>query len=311
MKISLNCVVKNEGLFLIECIESVVSYADEVLIIDDNSIDNTAEMINKLINKYQKKIKLINKPESKMNLGELRELLRTESTGELIWRFDGDVILINQHLILNAINELKEKNMTAIAYSYLNLYGDFNHVSTKNSYENWIHKKNAYKYQLGNNHIDELVQINDHRVVYINDYPVVHLNNIKPIFNIYYRSFLTEYQKSKTDKNYINWLYEKKYGHESVITLIESIISSIKWLLNNMRSNDIIVSFDTNLLKNIISEDKINLFKIITDGNKIQYDQTIIMSYGDIKIYYPSNEWEESFKILLEQMVDSGDINKF
>ena len=93
MEVSINLIVKNESKYIKNCINSLLnqSYQDfEIIIIDDNSSDNTLSIIKSF---KDKRIKLINsKNNNYVGYGNLRNLTIDNSSGKYIFFTDGDCV---------------------------------------------------------------------------------------------------------------------------------------------------------------------------------------------------------------------------
>lgn len=95
-KISANIMVFNEERCIKRCIDSLLNFADEIIIIDTGSTDNTI----KITNSYKLEIIKFFKIPWNNNFSEIRNKMISLSTKDIIFQIDADEYLdLNQDLI--------------------------------------------------------------------------------------------------------------------------------------------------------------------------------------------------------------------
>lgn len=126
MKISANCVIKNEDLWVLYAIQSVIDYVDEIIITDTGSSDHTIEILNSLDSKKIKLFKTtINSPEE---FTTIRQKQLELSSSDWIMIVDGDEIWTKES-IESSIQLIKNQdiNIDYLINKYHNLVGDIYH----------------------------------------------------------------------------------------------------------------------------------------------------------------------------------------
>jgi len=122
---------QNEEKIVELSIRSFLDFADEIIVVDNGSIDNTIEIIKKLEKKYPK-VKFYNKPE----LGDLyqnRNFALKQSKYRWICRFDSDYVAYtsgkyNIKKLRNFLLCIPREIIPKIIYLYrINIAGDFYH----------------------------------------------------------------------------------------------------------------------------------------------------------------------------------------
>lgn len=122
--ITANLVVKNEEEYLEQVLTQVFKLADEVLIADNGSTDNTIEIIKKFPVDYF--------IEDNRNVCDVRNLLLEKSRGDWIWIVDGDEVWPDEalpklkELLKNAPEEI---NAYAFTFRQMMPFGEANHKS--------------------------------------------------------------------------------------------------------------------------------------------------------------------------------------
>lgn len=115
--ISALIVVKNEELFIQECIERILPYVDEVIFVNNASTDRTGIVVDIL---KDPKIKYFEYPPTD-NQSELRDFSLSKATGEWIWIVDADEWYSNEacEAIQRAVNEPGEAISFRVGYHQL------------------------------------------------------------------------------------------------------------------------------------------------------------------------------------------------
>ena len=126
---------QNEELIVKISILSFLDFADEIIVVDNGSVDNTKEIIRDLAEKYPK-IKFFDKPELP-DLNHNRQFALKQSQYRWICRFDSDFVAYTNGK--NNILKLRKKllNMPrsiipkVIGLNYVNIGGDFWHTQVR------------------------------------------------------------------------------------------------------------------------------------------------------------------------------------
>ncbi len=127
MKISVNCIVRNEERFLWFAVGSLADFVDEILLWDTGSTDLTPDVIGALSKKYPAKIKskLIGAVDKREFTKKRQEMLE-ESKGDWIFILDGDEVWWDDS-IKKVVEKINQENLDAIVSPYTNLVGDIFH----------------------------------------------------------------------------------------------------------------------------------------------------------------------------------------
>ncbi|MCJ7805514.1 glycosyltransferase [Patescibacteria group bacterium] len=133
MKISVNCIVRNEESFLWFAVNSVADWVDEILLWDTGSTDLTPKVIEALSKKYPSKIKpkLVGVVDKK-EFTKMRQEMLDESKGDWILVLDGDEVWWNDS-IEKVVEKINHGNIDAIISPYTNLVGDIFHYQEESA----------------------------------------------------------------------------------------------------------------------------------------------------------------------------------
>ncbi len=93
--ITANIMVKNEAIKIARCIESIVCFVDEIVIVDTGSNDNTIDVIRGLIKKYSSVRILLLFHDWIDDFSEIRNFMMNNSNGDIIFQIDADEYLEN------------------------------------------------------------------------------------------------------------------------------------------------------------------------------------------------------------------------
>ncbi len=218
MKASVLITNHNNGRYILECIDSLnrQSYKDiEILVNDDNSTDNSVEILKKLNNVKLFENKKITKFSSVNHLSALKNLVK-KSTGEIIFFLDGDDYF-HSDKIKKIIDSFKTNNNCKIIFDYpIYVYGN-KHVFEKKrfkifkSYWPYIHPTSCIS--IRKNAINDLfnsISFGDYNNTWMDFRTCIYSNYILKNFIIlkdnltFYRQ--TSHNYSSNYKKYtINW----------------------------------------------------------------------------------------------------------
>ena len=271
-KISANIVCKNERYWIKESILSIVHLVDEVIFIDDNSIDGSLEIVKELSIKYPK-IKIHESSSHKQKkLCDLKNYAMLMSKNEMILRWDADFIAYNY--IYEILKFSLKNNYDAYVFKAPNLHGDIFHYLKNKEYfgpEVCLYKKSKMRFEQTERYNDYPVFDKDTKYCYpqntiLNkDYFFIHMNKLKSIEKLAYRKRMTEYQMtSKNNETYWEWLGKKhNISHDQIK---KSELKKVKETYYNL------CKFDFNKWGKhpdiLLNSDSINLFKVIVENGK-------------------------------------------
>jgi glycosyltransferase involved in cell wall biosynthesis len=321
LKISINCVAKNESLFLDTCLESIIPYVDEILFMDHGSIDDTKVVAEKLCQRYAN-FKMMYSLENS-DLANAREYLRLNSSNKIIFWYDADFFTTDINKITEYVRILEtDKDMTSVSFRVRNFQYDLHHYSKKTNvyHHKYIFKRDAYHF-INDQHCDQLVPFNHHHTLYSDAFPLLHLNNVKPIFNLYFRHHMGPYYTSGSDMNYFDWVFHKHFRRkaESSAELTDFIMAGMRYILRREMTPttaDTVGEVDFAIpyaLKNNFYNDK---FRVIpkADG-RLFIDKYIVIQYKEhILLYQEGTDvklFEQKLNDILTQMYLDGAFDKF
>lgn len=116
--------VKNEDRFVQNSLESVIDFCDKIIVLDNNSSDNTFDILQKLKNKYPEKIIL-----QKIENAVLSHTYIEKYAGTPTWIFgvDGDEIYDK-----NRLSDFKKEIISGKYEKYFQIFGNCLHVEKIN-----------------------------------------------------------------------------------------------------------------------------------------------------------------------------------
>src|SRR4030043_1050903 len=137
MRVTLFVPCYNEEKLIEKSIESWLAQsrpADEIIVVDDSSTDNTPQILAR----YKDKIKIVRTPKNTGNKSYAQEFGLQFVTGEIFVTTDGDTLL-DKDFIKEIIKEFKDKKVAA-ACGYI-----------KSLKYNWLTLYRAFEYSIGQN----------------------------------------------------------------------------------------------------------------------------------------------------------------
>jgi len=304
MKVSVNCIARNEELHLENTLNSIAPYVDEIVFGDHYSIDNTLKVARKCAEKWSN-IKIVEIPPG-VNFADARNLLMENSRNDLVWKFDGDCLLINHEIIAETIEKLIHNlNYSCISYHSYNLNKSKQYFKKAGFTENYIHRKSSLSYQKSVRFPDNLT--GDIRTLTLNECGFIHANNIKPMLNILFRCFMSEYSASNSTDNYFDWYYERKFGKKGTKEeVLLNISETIKYLIKHPEENLGQLSCHSDLEQ--IRNYPMDLFELNDDGS---YKKAVLVMYGDRRVSFPEENWAEKLVHVIHEIDKNNDFDKF
>lgn len=137
--ISVCMIIKDEEKYIKQCIESVLSVADEIILVDTGSTDKTLE-----IAKEYEIVKIFNYKWD-YNFSNARNYSLSKATGDFIMILDGDETLYNQDVqkLVKLVNETNSNGISIV----INNYNDENESENFITHTNMrLFEKNIFKY---------------------------------------------------------------------------------------------------------------------------------------------------------------------
>jgi len=215
--ISANIICKNEKYWIEESILSIVDLVDEIIYVDDNSTDDSLEIVKKLAKIYNN-IKIFEYKNHRLNnLGELKNFAVSKSKNEFILRWDADFIAYKDidNLFEFCINN--SKIYDGYILSGPNLSGDiFHQPKNKETFgpECYLFRKGKIRFQSNENYSDYPKCVKDFKHCYpqfttlSKNFFFLHTNTLKSLERITFRKKMSQYHLSGSEKDYWNWLSE-------------------------------------------------------------------------------------------------------
>lgn len=264
MKFSLIVPVYNTEQYLDKCLDSIFSndYKNyEVIIVNDGTKDNSEEIINKYLSKYNNIIYIKQKNKG---LSSARNEGVKKSTGDYILFIDSDDF-IEKDLLSTLNNNLNEK-VDLLRFQLREIYGDkvvnctekgFNVTSSLDAFSKIV----KYKY------IEASVLYAYNRKFYLE-------NNFKFTENIYHEDFdliprIIEKAQSVKSISYIGYNYQLR--EESITTTIDNdkIIKKMNDVLNSFKKVK-----NKNEISNFYANSVIDKYNTLSKENKkLFYDK--------------------------------------
>lgn len=316
MDISANCTAKNEEIYIEASMASLAPYVREVIFIDHYSFDNTLAVAKKCSQKWPN-IKIIEISKG-LNYADVRNKMIENSSSDLIMKWDADCILTNKEHLAEKLHELRKSSAVALPYSYYNMCYDGRSYYESHSTELYVFKKGKAHYECvieGPNKYGDWLVVEDKKFINTDRRYFVHACDIKPLLNILFRCFMSEYH---TDPNpdkgdYFTWYWKKKNpdGIPTKEGVIENIVSAIKYLLGRPLEtrvkNAIVKRANDSNNEEIKNFYKIPLLDLFVINDKLIFEKTILIMYRGKMVCYPEENWEEKLRNVLCEMDSNGD----
>lgn len=267
---AINCF--DEELHIFNSIYSIYDLTDDIVIINNNSNDNTDQEINKFIELYDsdKKITYV-KENTNLQIAEARNKALNLCKNEFIVKWDGDFINYNVEYCLNYIRD-NEKNkiyFDLYLWSAPNFYYDIDYLSKSPTYigingDHFISRRNSIDYYSSDkypdsiNKIKENIKINRFLVEETsnnNNYFFFHWYKIKPLKYLIYRNYWSKIHRNNIEYKNIYEEIEKMTG-KKMSDLILQLKNDItedkdKFMIkhNNKIFSDFLGNYNINLWK--------------------------------------------------------------
>jgi glycosyltransferase involved in cell wall biosynthesis len=128
---------RNEEDWIEPCILSLIKYVDEIIVVDDNSTDDTARIVKSLANSYEK-VRYVNfTGNTSSSLIIARELSLELANYKWILNFDADMVVKDLTVWINRLNNLDKNKYYIINLPRVNLEGDLNHQPKSFPFGGW------------------------------------------------------------------------------------------------------------------------------------------------------------------------------
>lgn len=135
MSLTVHCMLKNEEIFAVYAIESVINYVEQVIVFDTGSTDQTVARIKTLAAKYPNKLVFEEKgPCTAQKHTELRQEMLNRTHTEWFMILDGDELWTEQG-ITEAVEVTKTTIANCILAPFYLCVGDIWHYSNRGKYK--------------------------------------------------------------------------------------------------------------------------------------------------------------------------------
>jgi glycosyltransferase involved in cell wall biosynthesis len=225
-KPTLSALIKchNEETFLRECIQSIQPFVDEIVLINNNSTDESASIASSF------DIKIINFngfPGGNISLADYYNWCTEQTSGDYVIKWDADMIAFENY---GKLNKYLNGNIEAIFYPLCDLYGDHKHTTKAGvcGPEPYVFKRDIKHY----NHHDGIERLpfwnnEKQNVAIVNEAMALHMN-LKSTEKYVLREIMREYRKQRRSVSLEEWA-NKNYDLKKEINNMEStIIKNIK-----------------------------------------------------------------------------------
>ncbi|MEA2103245.1 MAG: glycosyltransferase, partial [Candidatus Cloacimonadota bacterium] len=287
--ISVMMLVKNEEQWIATCLLSLNSFADEVIVVDNGSNDNTLGEISRI--KDSLRFSLIMKEDNSNDFRKISNLALSLTSYNWIVRWGGDFIAYthgkrNISHLREYLLSLNQKNYYLIYPLLINLYSDLFHVRRNREYhsESYIHSFHPLLKYVKNRDYDYLKVPWFYKVERILDVYFIHIGYAKPIDRIIYRYFWTKWRSENDFKKYpkiIDYIYEKSQIKWGTVDLKEIAQKVFQEQIPNLKKYDTHELGEyPDLLKPFLQNPK---FRVIYKGNS-PYMRSDLIGNEDIKI---------------------------
>jgi len=227
-KITAGVVLRNEFYLIKKSVLSILPFVDEVIVIEDGSVDNSLVEISSLVKEYPNKIKVFSLGPT-ARLADARNKIDDEASGDWIIWWDADFIAFGEGdsdelsfgNMIELINNSGKHNQ--ILFWGPNL-GPVNNMTMSNkpyqgiSGDTQITRKGFMRFRV-DEYIDSRYYTCKPSCIYLNKldlpYYFVHLDKVKPISRILLRDLLYTFEvdlpnAESTVFNFRKWLSLKK-----------------------------------------------------------------------------------------------------
>lgn len=231
-KISANIVCKDERYWIEPSIRSIAGLVDEIIYVDDNSIDGTLEIVSRLAEEYDN-IKVFSKEEHGLTgLGDMKNFAKNNSRNELVLRWDGDFIAYDSISSLFKFAIDNSDRWDAYVLNGPNLEGDINHSPlNKETFgpECYLFKKDAMEFKVTERYNDYPEFKENTRHCYpgkegLNQtFFFIHMHNLKSLKKLAYRKNMSTFQNYGSGLTYWKFVNPEMTEAESISKEIESV----------------------------------------------------------------------------------------
>jgi len=214
--------VKDEEDWIELSMKSAVSLADELVVVDSGSQDNSFDIANKVKKVLQIPVKVFKS--QKLNFCEQSNLALSQTSYSWVMRWDADFIGTSD------ISELRDKVLSIRRGDYLiylttiNLDGDLEHTFFGETLmkEGYIHYYRSYlKFKMFGRF--EMISIPlYYKRIFIHRPYIFHLRSVKPAKKLLFRAYWTrwmetaDYKKYPKLEDFIKEKIRKEYGTDSI-----------------------------------------------------------------------------------------------
>lgn len=225
MKITAGIVLRNEAPLLEACVLSISPYVDEILIVEDSSVDGS-QNIAKRIEKINNKVKVYTQgPQNR--LADARNWIDDNASGDWIVWWDADFVALGDEdgaqfpfsRLMENIAKLKSENQ--VLYGGRNIGPTRFHTLRSKPYQGSTGDTQITRKGLMRFYVDKFIDTRrytaERKTLYLNNPSTpssfVHLDKLKPISRMILRDLLYKFEVEfpyieSTPRNFKLWLFE-------------------------------------------------------------------------------------------------------
>lgn len=201
--ISVYIPMKDEDTFLMTCLESLLEIADQFILIDNGSTDNTLKILYEFQEKYKHQKDIVVLPLPGKFLVEIVQIALSHVKHEWVLKWDGDMVAVTEgkeNLITLRKKILNQKRPVAYTLPRFNLCGDFYHVAktfaTIDAGEPFLRTfNNAFRFFEDGGRVEHAIIPKYYRLTQEKYLCSVHLSKIRPLLRLIYREMYLDWRE--------------------------------------------------------------------------------------------------------------------
>lgn len=231
-KISANIVCKDERYWIEPSIRSIVELVDEIIYVDDNSIDGTLEIVLRLAKEYDN-IRIFSKQDHGLTgLGDMKNFARKNSKNDLVLRWDADFIAYDSISSLFKFAVDNFHKWDAFITDGPNLEGDIEHSPiNKETFgpECYLFKRDCMEFKETERYNDYPTFEKGTRHCYPDknglkqSFFFIHMNTLKSLKKLAYRKNMSPFQNQGKGVSYWKFVNPEMTDAQSISKEIEKV----------------------------------------------------------------------------------------